>query len=450
MAELPLAPRRVQLWNGVFALLAGAFLGLCWCSAGAGEFARPERVQEVMSGKRQKALASWWGFDARDSTEYLQKAINSRVKVLIIDRQPSAWVTRPLTGVSDQEIVFEKGAELVALKGAFHPKSDCLLSYQECDNVIVRGEKKDGGKSARIRMHKEDYQSSAYEKSEWRHGLSFCGCSNVLVQDLSIEKTGGDGIYLGATPRRNVNRNVVIRRVDCNDNHRQGISVISAENLLIEDCVLRNTDGTEPRSGIDFEPNNPSDLLVNCVMRNCISENNAGTGYAICPQFMKGSSKPISIYLDRCISRGNKQHAVHLCTAQKDPPAGLLRITRFTAEKDGMAGLSVQFNPYNAVRIELQDVVIDGCAEKDTFFPPLYLQGADSDTRPTGNLHFKNVTVKDDVERPFFRIRDGKGYGVRDITGEIVLERKGLKERIVIDNAWLEKMRAAEGRNQPR
>jgi len=65
--------------------------------AGTQNFARPELVREVLNGKRNTARASWWGFDANDSTEFLQNAINSRVRKLIIDRQKSAWITRPLT-----------------------------------------------------------------------------------------------------------------------------------------------------------------------------------------------------------------------------------------------------------------------------------------------------------------------------------------------------------------
>jgi hypothetical protein len=409
----------------------------------AKDVGRPDLVQEVLKGTRHEACASWWGFEAHDSTESLQKAIQSKVKKLILDRQASAWITRPLTGVSHQEIVLEAGTELVALKGAFQAKGDCLLTFRDCDEVIIRGDRQDGGKSAIVRMHKEDYQSGAYEKSEWRHGLAFFGCQGVLVQDLRIEKTGGDGIYLGTTHGKPLNRKVVIRRVDCNANHRQGISVISAENLLIEDCLLRNTDGTDPKAGIDFEPNDPADSLVNCVVRNCIAAQNAGTGFQICPQSLRSSSRPISIALEHCVSRSNNQHAIHLCSAQKDPPGGRLRITRFVAENDGMAGLSVQFNPYDAVRIEMEDSVIRDCARRDSFFSPLYLQGLDSDSRPAGNIHFRNVTVRDDLDRPFFKIRDRKGNGLKDIDGDITLERRGQSETIAIDNAWLEKMRQA-------
>jgi len=410
-------------------------------SPGAKRYAQPDLVREVLNGQRHEARVSWWGFDPVDSTAHLQDAIHSKVKRLILDRQSSAWITRPLTGVSDQEIVFEAGTELVALKGAFRARSDCLLSFHECENVIVRGDRSDNGKPARIRMRKEDYQSAPYEKSEWRHGLVFSGCRNVRVQDLAIEQTGGDGIYLGTTPKRMPNRQVTIQRVDCNANHRQGISVISAEDLLIEDCRLRHTDGTDPKAGIDFEPNHPSDSLVNCVLRRCTAEFNTGTGYQICPQYLNSNSRPISIHLDQCVSRGNRQHAIHLCSAPKDPPVGRLRITRFLAENDGMAGLSVQFNPHDAVRIELEDAIFRDCAREDSFFPPLYVQGFEADSRSAGNLHFKNVTVKDDRDRPILKIRDRKGHGLKAITGEIILERQGRRETIAIDDAWLDKMR---------
>lgn len=416
--------------------LSVVLAGLLFAPACMGA-ARPELVREVLEGKRHEARASWWGFDAEDSTDCLQQAINSKVKRLIIDRQKSPWMTRPLTGVSNQEIVLQKGTELAARKGAFKRKGDCLLTFPGCENIIIRGKKKDRGKTARIRMRKEDYQSEAYEQSEWRHGLSFSACRNVLIQDLAIEQTGGDAIYLGTSPGRGPNRNVVIRRVDCNGNHRQGISVISAQDILTEDCLLRNTRGTAPEAGIDFEPNTPGESLVRCVVRNCVAENNAGTGYQICPQTMNSSSPLISIDIENCVSRGNMQHGVHLCSAPKDAPRGLLRISRFTSDRDRMAGLSVQFNPWDGVRVEMKDSELRDCARDDTFFPPIYVQGSGADRGPAGNIHFTRVTVRDDVDRPFFRIRVNSESGVKAITGKITLKRRGATEAIKLDEARL-------------
>lgn len=390
---------------------------------------RPDLVQEVMAGKRRVARASWWGFAADDSTDCLQQAINSRVRRLVIDRQHSPWVTRPLTGVSDQEIVVEAGAQLLALKGAFHGTGECLLSFNECRNVTIRGEKRDAGRSARISMRKRDYQSGAYEASEWRHGISLAGCRNVLIQDVTIEQTGGDGIYLGASPSTGANRNVVIRRVDCNGNHRQGISVISADGLLIDDCRLRNTKGTNPQAGIDFEPNSSADLLTNCVLRRCVSEGNAGSGFQICPQQMNSQSMPISITIEHCASSANGWHAVHLCSAQEDQPRGMLRIIDFRSSRDALAGLCVQFNPYDAMKVKMERVTVRDAALKDTFFPPIYIQGIGSETRPAGGIHFDRVTIEDNVQRPFLRVRDP---GSRDITGQIMLYRNGARRAIML------------------
>lgn len=55
-------------------------------SVRAQNVARPQLVQEVLDGKRDEACVSWWGFDPTDSTEFLQAAINSRAKRLVVDR----------------------------------------------------------------------------------------------------------------------------------------------------------------------------------------------------------------------------------------------------------------------------------------------------------------------------------------------------------------------------
>ncbi len=101
----------------------------------------------------------------------------------------------------------------------------------------------------------------------------------------------------------------------------------------------------------------------------------------------------------------------------------------------------MQFNPYDAVRVDLEDSIFRDCALAEPFFPPLYVQGIDSEGRPVGNLYFKNLTVKDDRDGPILKIRDRKGNEAKAITGEIILERKGQSESIAIDDAWLETMR---------
>jgi hypothetical protein len=52
------------------------------------------------------------------------------------------------------------------------------------------------------------------------------------------------------------------------------------------------------------------------------------------------------------------------------------------------------------------------------------------------------LTARNDRDRPILRIRDRKGNGVKAVTGEIILERKGQRSSIKVDDAWLATMGA--------
>lgn len=250
----------------ISAILAAAILGLAsvsWANEAA-QAAVPERV-----------VASAFGFDATDSTAFLQAAIDSGARTVVVDKQNGPWVTTPLTLRSDLELVLEEGVEIVAKAGAFLPKGDNLMRAENVENLTIRGE----GTGATLRMRKSEYWEAPYEKSEWRHGVAILSSKNVNIENLRIAETGGDGIYLGVATRGVPCRDVAIRRVDCVANNRQGISVISVDGLLIEDCVLRDTFGTAPQSGIDFEPNREDEQISNVVMRRVLAENNAGDGF---------------------------------------------------------------------------------------------------------------------------------------------------------------------------
>lgn len=223
----------------------------------------------------ERVVASSFGFDAADSTAFLQAAIDSGARTVVVDKQDAPWMVTPLTLRSDLELVLEEGVEIVAKAGAFRPKGDSLMRAANVENLTIRGE----GTGATLRMRKPEYWEAPYEKSEWRHGLSILSSKNVKIENLQIAETGGDGIYLGVATRGVPCRDVVIRRVDCVANNRQGISVISVDGLLIEDSVLRDTFGTAPQSGIDFEPNREDEQISNVVMRRVLSENNAGDGF---------------------------------------------------------------------------------------------------------------------------------------------------------------------------
>ena len=251
------------------------------------------------SAEKREVKVSDFGFDREDSTAFLQKAFDSGARRVVIDRQAGPWVTRPLSiRRRNLEIVFEPGVEIVAKKGEFKAIGDALINAGRGIGLKIRGN------GATLRMHRADYMKKPYARSEWRHALVFTNAKDVLVENLRIVDSGGDAIYLGGTPD-GACENVVIRGVAAIGNVRQGISVISAENLLIEDCTFENTCGLPPMAGIDFEPNLSGQRLVNCTVRNCVSRQNLGFGWDVALFSLNSGSRPVSILFDGCREEDN-------------------------------------------------------------------------------------------------------------------------------------------------
>lgn len=287
---------------------------------------RPGCSRSGVVGKRTVRVSDF-GYDREDSTRFLQAAFDSGADRVIVDRQAGPWITKPLFGRSNQEIVFEDGVELVAKRGEFKGVRDMLLSFILTTNVVLRGEGKAGGT---LRMWKTDYQDkSQYEPAEWRYTLALYGVLNARVENMSFVSSGGDGICIAnrrvdgkAVP----SRNVTVRNCIADDNHRQALTVGGARSILIEDCVFRNTKGTPPEAGVDFEPDHNDEELVDCVMRRCRFENNNGSGIEFYGQQLDVTSKPLSILLEDCTTVSNRQEiSVHYGWSRANPVKGEVR-----------------------------------------------------------------------------------------------------------------------------
>ena len=74
-------------------------------------------------------------------------------------------------------------------------------------------------------------------------GLAIYGASNISVDNLLIQETGGDGIYVGSI------EGGVIRNVVTDGAYRNGMSIIRAIDLLVEDCQFLNTGNTGRYNG---------------------------------------------------------------------------------------------------------------------------------------------------------------------------------------------------------
>lgn len=378
-------------------------------------------IKEVKEGKCKVAYASWWGFDPEDATEALQAAIDSGAPKVVVENMGRPWVvSRTINLRSNQEIVFEKGVIVEAKEGAFLGKGDCLFLAALQRNITVIGY------GAVFRMRKLDYTKPPYEKAEWRHTLSIRSCENVRVFGLTLASSGGDGIYLGVAKRGVPNSNIHIKDVVCVDNYRQGISVISAENVLMENVVMRDTSGTPPMAGIDFEPNDPTEVLSNIVMRNCTVQNNSGDGFAFYLHNLNSTSRPISIRLEGCRSIGNRRSvSISVGNSKEKTVGGVIEFVDCKFEGSEGAGIYIAQKPPFGCKVRFVRCEISDASLKQSIQSPIVFASARGNFEPIGGVEFVDCVVRDRVERLPMAFFNPAGVELTDVVGSLVLIRNG-------------------------
>lgn len=384
--------------------------------------AQPDQVAKVMAGELKEARASWWGFDKEESTAALQAAIHSRVPRLIVDNMGAPWITDRLTCVSDQEIVFEKGVEVLAKKGAFTGVTDTLFTLSCVTNVTLCGP------GATLRMRRADYATSPYARAEWRNLLNIMSCANIRIIGLTLAESGGDGIYLGCQRPQHPNRDILIRDVVCDRNYRQGISVISAENLLIENTVMRGTAGTAPAAGIDFEPNQKSERLKNCVVRNCVTENSQGSGYLFALPHLSAASEPVSIRIENCRSTGDREGVQIVAANSKDGTVqGELVFADCRFEKARRNGLIVVSKPSFGMTVTFDRCAIEACGAGTNAIPDIFLTNVMADEWPVGGIRFNRLSLVQPAPRPWIVCHNDASVPgmLPSLTGTVTVSAQG-------------------------
>ena len=419
------------------------------CPQAPGQAPRPLNVrdqraaEETVSGKRPLANAAWWGFNREDSTEALQAAINSGAKTLIVPYMGDPWIVRPLQLRSSQEILLEPGVLLLAKKGEFQGGGDSLFAAVGQSNLVIRGY------GATLRMHKRDYQNPPYKKAEWRMGIALRGCRHVLIEGLRVESTGGDGFYVDGGGESAASEDITLRNCTAYDNHRQGLSVVSARDLLVENCLFANTWGTAPEAGIDLEPDTEKQCLVNCVIRNCTFENNNGNEILVYVKPLTTNSAPLSIRFEHCLARMTEARlkplepgpaaglvgvaGIAIGEVKDNGPQGLIEFVDCVTESTGKEGARVFDKSADRARVRLVN-----CSFRNPWTSPapddggprvpiiLHLRRPES-TERMGGIDFQDCYVYDTAARPAVRLEEDKGeFGIRDVHGQIRVSGPGV------------------------
>ena len=325
-----------------------------------------------------------FGYDSVDATANLQAALDSGLPEIVVDRKDGPWVVRPLFAKSNQKIVFEKGVVLLAKRGEYVGRNDRILTIKDCHDVEIVGN------GAVLRMWRGDYMhgkdgtGTDYRRGEWRHTLAINGSQRVTVDGLVLEESGGDGIYV--SEGGSLAKDIVIRNCVCDRNLRQGLSIISGENILVEKCVFKNTHGGAPEDGVDIEPNDPEGHCVNIVIRDCVSENNAGNGFEAALSTLRATTRPVSVRFENCRSTGDRYGAkIRTCVDPKkgDYPTGSVVYDHCTFTKTVGEAINVQQVPAQAFEMRFDDCTFEEIGTKSPDAPLIVLFSMyDGDPKP--------------------------------------------------------------------
>ena len=150
-------------------------------------------------------------------------------------------------------------------QGSVSKTGDAVLSLNSNTDVIINGNirlipnvfpsysiiRADGNN---IKIHGKgslygDKQTHIGKDGEWGMGIFISG-GNVSVKDISVNDCWGDCIYI-----RTRSKKILIDNCALSNGRRQGISITSARDVTIKNCVISNIFGTSPEYAIDVEPN---------------------------------------------------------------------------------------------------------------------------------------------------------------------------------------------------
>lgn len=229
-------------------------------------------------------------------TKSLQDAINSDFDTIIIPDNKKIWKTGPIS-ISKKNgltIILEKNLVLEAIDHLFFNLELPLITISNSTNIRIISEELSTVKMDTTLFN--ELCKKANQSSEHRHIISIVDGSNKInIKNLKLEGAAGDGIYIGTSNGGLTNlkspKNITIDNVNSNFSARNGLSIVTGENIYIKNSIFQNTNfnnnysscisANGPFAGIDIEPNKIEDKLKNINIWNCKFYNNFYSGIEI-------------------------------------------------------------------------------------------------------------------------------------------------------------------------
>lgn len=224
-------------------------------------------IDKMSSEFSERAInAAWYGVAGdgiSEDTDKLQSALNaSENKQLFIP--DGTYLIDTLYVKSNTTITFGPNVHFKAVD-----YSNILLSINGVSNVSILGN------NCLFTMIKE------HSPNEYKHAVLIADSDNIIIDNIRVVETGGDGVYIGGTGGGSQgSKNITIKNSSFRRAKRNGMSIVHVDQCLIENCVFSETKGIAPQFGLDIEPN-PDTTVSNVQVRNCLSFENESMGFGV-------------------------------------------------------------------------------------------------------------------------------------------------------------------------
>ena len=200
---------------------------------------------------------------------------------------------------------------------------------------------------------------------EGGHCIVVKGCERITVRDIKLLNGWGDGLSIGPAPVWKkpfiYSKDVVVARVLCDNNRRNGISITNVLGIKVYDSEFNNTNGTKPQCGMDIEPNVDIDGV---------------------------SGKGDQIWIENCVFRGNAKYGINVWNRTTN-----LTITRCTIEKNLVCGIVTR----GVSGFTFTSNTVRQNAETGVFF-----QVGTANAMVNSNTFFNNYTKQGFIDRTDF------------------------------------------------
>jgi hypothetical protein len=171
---------------------------------------------------------------------------------------------------SNTTVSCESGVVIKTVASSFG-SGDAIFYMNEVDNITIQGN------GAILQGLREGTGTSIISM-----GVKIAGSTNIRIYDIKCIDASGDGFIIQAADDNSpaFSKDIWLENCVAQNCMRQGLSIISAQDLWVKNCRFSDTNGKAPAAGIDIEPESISSLYgINII--HTITDNNSGGGFMV-------------------------------------------------------------------------------------------------------------------------------------------------------------------------